>query len=460
MFDRIGRIDDETPFVVEWFIKHGIEVWSTQEGQQKLENQGDKIVNYVRFLQANTESEKTSMRLKTVTAQMTEAGEYRGGGTSFGYKCEHLGRTNKRGQYVKDLVIIPEEAEIVRMMFELTYYEGYGSYRLAEYVNSLGIRTHNGSKFQSNTVNRILRNRLYCGYYVAGDVVSPKIERLVIVEEELFNGVQKILDERMQKNENSRSVAKTTKGRTLLSGNIFCGHCGGRLVAVANTEKYIRADGTIGKSTYLRYICYHRTRRLSQCEGQSIYSANKIEEMVLMVVTQYLQRIKSTPKDKALELRYKKELTSKRKAQRELQSRKEKLQKQLTELSCEIGKSLVGDSRFSVEMLAMSIDSTKNELKELETALLKKDDEIELQKEMLDRIDFYYGQFVSWADEFEDAGHEQKKMIICQLIKAVRVTKGYKLEIEFNASYRQFFDDETCSNEVIKRENIRELVVG
>ena len=75
MFDRIGRIDDETPFVVEWFIKHGIEVWSTQEGQQRLDNQGDKIVNYVRFLQANTESEKTSMRLKTVTAQMTEAGE-------------------------------------------------------------------------------------------------------------------------------------------------------------------------------------------------------------------------------------------------------------------------------------------------------------------------------------------------------------------------------------------------
>ncbi len=26
MFDRIGRIDDETPFIVEWFVKHGIRV--------------------------------------------------------------------------------------------------------------------------------------------------------------------------------------------------------------------------------------------------------------------------------------------------------------------------------------------------------------------------------------------------------------------------------------------------
>ena len=28
MFDRLGRRDDETPFVVEWFVKNGIAVWS------------------------------------------------------------------------------------------------------------------------------------------------------------------------------------------------------------------------------------------------------------------------------------------------------------------------------------------------------------------------------------------------------------------------------------------------
>ena len=39
MFDRLGRRDDETPFVVEWFVKQGIEVWSTQEGQQRFETQ-------------------------------------------------------------------------------------------------------------------------------------------------------------------------------------------------------------------------------------------------------------------------------------------------------------------------------------------------------------------------------------------------------------------------------------
>lgn len=27
MFDRLGRKEDETPFIVEWFVSHGIE-WS------------------------------------------------------------------------------------------------------------------------------------------------------------------------------------------------------------------------------------------------------------------------------------------------------------------------------------------------------------------------------------------------------------------------------------------------
>ena len=41
MFDRIGRIDDETPFVVEWFVHHGIEVWSVNEGEQRFDRHVD-----------------------------------------------------------------------------------------------------------------------------------------------------------------------------------------------------------------------------------------------------------------------------------------------------------------------------------------------------------------------------------------------------------------------------------
>jgi len=454
MFDRIGRIDDETPFVVEWFIKHGIEVWSTQEGQQKLDNQGDKIVNYVRFLQANTESEKTSMRLKTVTAQMTEAGEYRGGGTPFGYKAEHCGRINKRGQFVKDLVIVPEEAKIVKIIFEKTLYEGFGSYQLAEYINSMGVRTHNGSDFQVNTINRILRNKLYCGYYVAGESISPKIDRLVIIEEKMFDAVQEILDQRMVKNEEKRHISRTAKGNFLLGGNIFCGHCGGRLVSSYTDEKFSRVDGTVGRGMYFRYSCYHRTRKLNDCDGQSVYSAKRIEEMVTMVVVRYLERIKQTPRDKALEIRYQKEISIYKDVRREISDKRDKLKRRLEELTAEVGKSLTGESVFPTEVLAMSINTTQTEIKEAEKFLEENENAMDIQKSMIDKIDFYYDQFVSWAYEFENAPLQQKKMIICQLIKSIKVKKGYNIEIEFNASYRQFFGEDECSKEVIEKENI------
>jgi DNA invertase Pin-like site-specific DNA recombinase len=65
MFDRLGRKEDETPFVVEWFVQNGIEVWSTVEGQQRFDNHVDKLMNYIRYWQASGESLKTSIRTKT-----------------------------------------------------------------------------------------------------------------------------------------------------------------------------------------------------------------------------------------------------------------------------------------------------------------------------------------------------------------------------------------------------------
>ena len=56
MFDRLGRKEDETPFVVEWFVRNGIEVWSTAEGQQRFDNHVDKLMNYLRYWQADRKS--------------------------------------------------------------------------------------------------------------------------------------------------------------------------------------------------------------------------------------------------------------------------------------------------------------------------------------------------------------------------------------------------------------------
>ena len=144
-----------------------------------------------------------------------------------------------------DIQIDETEAAVVRLIFNKTVKEGYGSYRMADYLNERGIKTHNGSKFQCNTINRILRNRMYCGYYISGDIVSPFLEHLQIIDENLFIQVQYILDQRSFKEQEKQQIARTTKGKTLLSGNLYCAHCGAKRNATSYVDRYTRADGSV-----------------------------------------------------------------------------------------------------------------------------------------------------------------------------------------------------------------------
>ena len=111
MFDRLGRRDDETPFVVEWFVKHGIAVWSVNEGEQRFDTHVDKLMNYIRYWQASGESEKTSIRVRLRQEQMIQDGHFRGGMIPYGSRLEYTGRANKKNQPVHDLVIDPFTSE-------------------------------------------------------------------------------------------------------------------------------------------------------------------------------------------------------------------------------------------------------------------------------------------------------------------------------------------------------------
>jgi DNA invertase Pin-like site-specific DNA recombinase len=438
MFDRIGRIDDETPFVVEWFVQHGIEVWSVTEGEQRFDHHVDKLTNYIRFWQANGESRKTSMRVKEALNQLVEKGVYTGGVTLFGYKTVPSGRFNKTGKELVDLVIDPSEAPIVRMIFEKTVHEGYGPHRLATMLNEMAIKTHKGGIFQCNTVRRILKSRMYCGYYISGVTVSPHMPHLQIIGEETYEQAKKTLDQRSSKNEDKIQIARNTKGKTLLSGNIYCAHCGSRLVATSYVDRYTRADGTLYEARKQKYICCIKSRGRGVCDGQSGYISDRIDGAVDLIVREYLARIKTTAKSIALEKRYHNEISEMKTHKREVEQENKKLKERLAHLSAEISKSLTGESKFTPDMLSMAIDNTKTTLQETEDKLAQLNYGLTNSQGAMKMLDVYYEQFRSWADEFEDASLAERKMIICQLVREINISKGYALDIVLDVNYEQF----------------------
>ncbi len=442
MFDRLGRIQNETPFVLEWFVSNGIEVWSAKEGQQVFETDSDYLMNYIRFWQASGESRKTSIRVKTRLGQLVESGVFTGGCCPYGYKFVNSGIVNKRGKELVALEVEPQEAAIVKLIFDKTINYGYGTKRICDLLSKMGLKSHKNSDFQPNSINRILRNRLYTGYLVRGGTKSCFLEHLKIIDEEDFNRVEIILSNRNAKAKNRKAIAFTTRGEALLCGNIFCGHCGSKMYASKHSDKHILKDGTVKNYTQLTYMCPNKARNRGVCNGKSQYKANIIESYVLEAVNKVLGTIKMTDKDDSIKKRYRQEVVLKKKVYDSLQSQLKTEQKRLTTLIAEIGKALVGESNFSVDILNESIKLAKQKIEEIEKEIPKATSEYENENKLFQSLDNYYERFLGWSKEFNLASTEEKKMIICELVNKIIISEGYKVKIVFNYNYLQFIENQ------------------
>ena len=93
------------------------------EGQQKMDDHIDKLLNYIRYWQASGESLKTSARTKTRLSQIVQEGRFRGGIVPYGYRLEKQGRFNKKNHEVNEILIDPDEAAVVRIIFEKYVHE-------------------------------------------------------------------------------------------------------------------------------------------------------------------------------------------------------------------------------------------------------------------------------------------------------------------------------------------------
>ena len=308
--DRIGRKENETPFLVEWFVQNGIEVWTVQEGQLRVETHVDKLVNYIRFWEANGESLKTSIRVSDRQKQLVEDGIWRGGACPYGYNLVFNGRIGKKNRQLLDLVIEPAEAAIVREIFSLLCYEGWGSYRIANHLNS---KYPNPDKvWTPRTVISLIRNPIYIGRMRFNDTITIKpIEHLRIIDDSLFEFAERALKEHIPKkyalsksksngfvdvsrlsSQDSQEVLETldlgvTKARvygaSLLSGILYCAHCDHKLVGTYHSKFNSR-----GERVYRPvYRCYNGAVKAKNCDGQRTYSAAKVEGAVLTTVRQY-----------------------------------------------------------------------------------------------------------------------------------------------------------------------------
>lgn len=128
---------------------------------------------------------------------------------------------------VHTLETVPEEAEVIRMIFN-TYLNGHGAGYIANELNRLGIKPQKSDYWGSSTIKKILSNPLYCGKLgwkskSNGDTLyAGKHE--AIISEEIFQAAQQ-----KKKNNPAAQLSSGSSLKNYYHGILFCKNCGHQL---------------------------------------------------------------------------------------------------------------------------------------------------------------------------------------------------------------------------------------
>ena len=193
--------------------------------------------------------DKTSILIEALIEAMDEyysinlAEEVRRGMTEKAQRGEVVS-TPPFGYDVKDNVFVPnpETAPVVKMIFN-KYLSGRGCLEIAKELNTMGIRTKYGNKWENRGVEYVLRNVVYTGKLTWTPVKSKtrdyKNEATIItqgkhepiIEQEIFDKVQKMI---LEKKKLFPKHSRQSSNEFMLKGFLKCSNCGGALVYALN----------------------------------------------------------------------------------------------------------------------------------------------------------------------------------------------------------------------------------
>ena len=110
----------------------------------------------------------------------------------------------------------------------------------------------------------------------------------------------------------------------------------------------------------------------------------------------------------------------------------------LTLLKAEVVKSIRGESSFSTEMLSDLIREAESECARLEEQCDDARRDVKDTENLLRQLSDHFDELISWAELYDSASLEKKKMVVNALINRIEVSRDYKVKIDFNFDFEQF----------------------
>ena len=418
--DRFARNRYDSAMYKNILKKHNVKVISIKENI--ADSPEGIILESVLEGMAEYYSANLSQNIKRGMTENALQCKYNGSGCPLGFRITED----------KHFEIDEMGAKIVREIFNM-YSLGKTSAEIIVYCNTKGYKTSKGQEFNKNSIGRIITNEKYIGTYRHGDVV---IENGIpaIIDKELFEKVQKI----RKKNYSLRAKGKADI-EYILSGKLFCGHCGNTMIGISGTSK-------TGKKHYY-YTCstrrdkhtcnkeHERKEWLEDIVVKTTVEQVLTDENIEIIANKAMELIETDNADTS-ELKY---------YEGELKDTRKQIKNIVDMIANGVANKSIADRLTELENYEKDVISNLEYIKMKKPTITKP-------------------QIIFWLESFKKGDindSDYKKKIVNSLIHSIYVYDtdggGRKIVLNFNTSYNNKMELECSYSDFLlhQRANIR-----
>ena len=266
---RFGRNAADVLNSLQYIQDFGVNLICVEDGIDSSKDSGKLTIT---VLSAVAEIERENILVQTMEGRRQKAreGKWNGGQAPFGYTLDSKNST---------LIVNPEEAEIVKIIFTKFAHEGLGADRICDYLNQHGYTKKKVKKkelnyFARSFIMKILDNPVYTGKIVYGRHKTEKVKgsrdeykRVMADDYMVVDGMHEaIIDRdlweatRLRRKDTGVKWNKTHSmdHEHILTGIIKCPICGTGMAGTVRRRKN-KKSGEYKDDFY--YRCLHRNKK-------------------------------------------------------------------------------------------------------------------------------------------------------------------------------------------------------
>lgn len=403
--DRLSRGSQSDAEKIIMMLKHGnrnkgvLVVTPTKIYDVAHRSDDEEFMEFELFM-SRREYSLIRRRLQSGKVQAVVEGNYMGSKRLYGFNIEETRRS-------RFLVPHPEEAPIVKQIFQWAE-EGMSCGKIAIKLESMGVPTHSGVEWTPVTIRGILTNVHYIGKVkwfdhvkvksmVNGELkshIERKTEKYVEFEGKHDPMISLETFEKVQNKFNSPKIRKDYRLKNPLAGLLFCEKCG----------KAMRYQN----SSHARPRFVHQTSQ--RCKVKSAYIddvMNAVVESLKLHIVDFETRVDNKPLVDESSVRT--QVTALEAALKKLNQKKMKLFDDWEE-------SDITPNEFAERKAYLNekIDTTKKQLKELESAIPE-------QEEHQEKISRLHEALEMLKDDSIDA--ETKNEFLKRIVRTINFSR-------------------------------------